>query len=115
MYLETGHTLIGFYGKETMDDIITKLPDQEFRWQRRRKEKKEHAKARRMPGATRMDSVSEEVHTVPEGSDTRGTRSGTDEEVGEQVERTETNVSQKEGRMRRLSRVFSGGRRATVV
>ncbi|KAJ9661399.1 hypothetical protein H2198_001967 [Neophaeococcomyces mojaviensis] len=114
MYMSTGHqTLKGFYGDETMDDVIRNRPDVEFGWQKRRREKKA-AKARRMTVAVGMDSVSEEGQRVEDRGNAPMASLTPTGSNDEQMQRTETNSSQKGGKMRRLTRVFSGGRRATV-
>ena len=98
------HTLHGWYGTRTADDYKARLSLREERRLRKEGQRREQQRRKTLVG------VSESVKCV------NGVDSGNvGDDLPVEVPTNETDKSQKEGRMRRLSRVFTGGRRATIA
>jgi len=100
-------TLVGWYGVKTMDDYKARTSLKEERRKRKDREEQERQRRRTLVGMDERDEGLG-VGRVIEGNE------GAEEEHNE-LSNVETRTSQKEGRMRRLSRVFTGGRRPTVA
>ncbi len=104
---ENEHTLVGWYGTKTMDDYKQRMSLREERRKRKELERRLGQRDRE------RRSTLAETPGCDERLESVGAVSTEGDEVDE-LSRVETKKSQKEGRMRRLSRVFTGGRRATV-
>lgn len=100
------HTVHGWYGTKTSEDYKQRLGLREERRRRKESERRVEAGERRR-ALVRANEGSEGVGRV---SSENGGREG-----GGELFRVETKKSQKEGRLRRLSRVLTGGRRATLA
>ena len=100
------HTVLGWYGTKTSEDYKQRLGLREER--RRRKESE-----RGLEGGERRRTLA----GVEEGNEGVGGVSSENVggEGGNGLSRVETKKSQKEGRMRRLGRVLTGGRRTTLA
>ena len=109
-YMEVhDHTVIGWYGSKTAEDYKQRLGLREERRMRKENERRvEDRERRRTLGA---------VEEVDDGAG-----GASPDNVGEErsndlsrVETKKSQKSQKEGRMKRLSRVLMGARRATLA
>lgn len=98
------HTLHGWYGGKTADEYKARLSLREERRLRKEGERREQERRRTLVGVPKDSGHVDGVEPGNAGGN-----------AADEMSRVETKKSQKEGRMRRLSRVFTGGRRATVA